>query len=185
MSQPPLQFTPQETGGEVYFDVETLRLSHEVEGAWKNIRAFGLAVALTWDAEKQFREWYEDDASALAEELGRFERIISFNGNRFDFEVLSAYAPVEGLRARSLDLLESLRRKLGFRVSLEKLAEETLGTTKSGSGLKAVEWWRNGEKKRVADYCRQDVQLLVDLVAFARQNGHVVADGKKIDVDWA
>jgi hypothetical protein len=32
---------------EIYLDVETQRLSHEVPGGWANIRAFGLAVAVT------------------------------------------------------------------------------------------------------------------------------------------
>ncbi len=39
---------------EIYFDVETLRLSHEVEGGWSNIARFGLAVAVTWDAQNAF-----------------------------------------------------------------------------------------------------------------------------------
>ena len=34
---------------EIFFDLETLRLSHEVEGGWSNIAQFGLAVAVTWD----------------------------------------------------------------------------------------------------------------------------------------
>jgi hypothetical protein len=40
---------------EVYLDIETLRLSHEVEGGWANIRQFGVAVAVTWDKDNAFR----------------------------------------------------------------------------------------------------------------------------------
>ena len=47
---------------EIYLDAETQRLSDEVSGGWENIRAFGLAVAVTWDARNEFREWYEADA---------------------------------------------------------------------------------------------------------------------------
>jgi len=184
LPQPQLPFTPSDAGGDVYFDLETLRLSGEVPGGWSNIRNFGLAVAVTWDAGRRFREWYEADAPALAAELARFDRIVSYNGNRFDLEVLSAYAEVGGLRKRSLDLLESLRDKLGFRVALDQVAAATLGTAKSGSGLQAVEWWRQGEKRRVVEYCRQDVKLLVDLVEFARRSGHVIVDGSKVEVDW-
>jgi len=39
-----------ETEQDIFFDIETLRLSHEVEGGWSNIARFGLAVAVTWDA---------------------------------------------------------------------------------------------------------------------------------------
>jgi hypothetical protein len=77
-------------------DIETLRLSSEVDGGWGNIRAFGLAVAVTWDKEYSFRRWFEEDALKLITELEQFTHVITFNGNRFDIEVLRAYAPVEG-----------------------------------------------------------------------------------------
>src|SRR6202162_4612970 len=90
---------------EIFFDIETLRLSHEVEGGWSNIARFGLAVAITWDAENRFRRWFEPDAQALISELAQFDRIVSFNGDRFDFEVLRGYHPVNKLSAKSFDLL--------------------------------------------------------------------------------
>ena len=43
---------------EIYLDIETLRLSHEVDGGWSNIRGFGMAVAVTWDKENGFRRWF-------------------------------------------------------------------------------------------------------------------------------
>ena len=49
---------------EIYFDLETLRLSAEVDGGWRNIKDFGLAVAVTWDQEHQFRHWYEGEPKA-------------------------------------------------------------------------------------------------------------------------
>ena len=64
-------------------DIETLRISSEVDGGWGNIRAFGLAVAVTWDKEHAFRRWYEEDALKLITELEQFTRVITFNGNRF------------------------------------------------------------------------------------------------------
>lgn len=169
---------------EIYLDVETLRVSDEVPGGWQSIHQFGLAVAVTWDAEHQFREWYEADAGALVAELGRFARLITFNGNRFDLEVLRGYTPAHELRSRSLDLLACLEAKLGHRVSLASLARETLGSPKTGSGLEAVQWWRAGERAKVIAYCRNDVQLLIDLVSFARQRGYVVVDSRQVPVDW-
>lgn len=169
---------------EIYLDLETLRLSHEVPGRWSNIREFGLAVAVTRDLEREFRHWFEPEAKPLVVELATFARIITFNGNRFDFEVLSHYAPVKKLYERSLDLHADLEAKLGHRVKLEELARGTLGVAKSGSGTKAVEWWRAGQKEKVLKYCEQDVQLLVDLVAFARKNGYVVVDSQHVGVNW-
>ncbi len=170
---------------EIYVDVETLRLSGEVEGGWKNIQAFGLAVAVTWDEQNGFREWFELQAAALVKELLRFDRIVTFNGDRFDFTVLSAYAPVAGLRALSFDLLTDLQKRLGHRVRLESVAAATLGTAKGGSGLDAVRWWREGKRDKVVEYCRQDVKLMVDLVAYARQHSHVKVDSKEVPVTWS
>ena len=169
---------------EIYLDIETLRLSDEVSGGWSNIKDFGLAVAVTWDETNGFRRWYESDAARLLEELKGFRRIITFNGERFDFEVLRGYGDTSKLYPNSLDLLVELKRILGFRVKLESVARETLGKSKTGVGTDAVKWWRAGDKEKVAAYCEQDVQLLRELVTFARANGHVVADGKKVRVDW-
>jgi DEAD/DEAH box helicase domain-containing protein len=173
-----------DTEQDIFFDIETLRLSHEVEGGWSNIARFGLAVAVTWDAENRFRRWFEPDVKALIYELGRFARIVSFNGDRFDFEVLRGYHPVGNLVPKSFDLLADLHRRLGFRIKLDDLARETLGHQKSGNGLEIVQWWREGRKEEVCKYCENDVQLLVDLVEFARRKKYVVVNKRQLPVDW-
>jgi DEAD/DEAH box helicase domain-containing protein len=161
---------------EIYLDVETQRIAEEVQGGWDNIRAFGLSVAMTWDAANEYREWYEPDAGRLIGELRAFDRIVTFNGLRFDLEVLSAYGDVRELRGKSLDLLQDLKRRLGFRVSLQNLAQATLGKGKTASGLDAVKWWRSGDpalRQRVVDYCRMDVEILREVVAYGRREGFV------------
>jgi DEAD/DEAH box helicase domain-containing protein len=173
-----------DTTREIFFDIETLRLSHEVEGGWSKISQFGLAVAVTWDAEKKFRRWFEPDVKPLIAELGQFERIVSFNGDRFDFEVLRGYHPVNQLLSKSFDLLADLQRRLGFRVKLDDLARETLGNQKTANGLEIVQWWREGRKEEVCAYCENDVKLLVDLMEFARKNKYVVVKSRKLPVDW-
>jgi DEAD/DEAH box helicase domain-containing protein len=155
-----------------------------VPGGWGNLRGFGLAVAVTWDRENKFRRWFEEDARKLVAELETFTRVVTFNGNRFDIEVLRAYAPVERLRELSFDVHESLYKLLGRRVKLDQLAQDTLGTAKSGDGLQAVEWWRAGDKERVAAYCEQDVAILRDLVEHGRAKGHVVVSSRQVRVAW-
>ena len=169
---------------EIFFDIETLRLSHEVEGGWSNIARFGLAVAVTWDSHSGFRRWFEQDAKALITEMGQFDRIVSFNGDRFDFEVLRAYHPVDHLMKKSFDLLVDLHRRLGHRIKLDDLARETLGHRKTGDGLEIVQWWREGRKEDVCKYCENDVQLLVDLMEFARKKKYVVVKSRQLPVDW-
>ncbi|HKV06425.1 MAG TPA: ribonuclease H-like domain-containing protein [Candidatus Acidoferrales bacterium] len=165
-------------------DIETLRLSHEVQGGWGNIPGFGLAVGVTWDKENGFRRWYEEDAAKLIAALDDFTHIVTFNGNRFDLEVLRAYAPVEGLRRRSFDVHEELHKLLGHRVKLDQVAKDTLGAAKSGDGIQAVQWWRAGQKERVAAYCEQDVAILRDVVEYGRAKGYVVIASRQVPVKW-
>jgi DEAD/DEAH box helicase domain-containing protein len=139
---------------------------------------------VTWDKENNFRRWFEEDAKRLIGELETFTRVVTFNGNRFDIEVLRAYAPVDRLRERSFDVHELLYKQLGHRVKLDQLARDTLGTAKSGDGLQAVEWWRAGDKERVAAYCEQDVAILRDLVEHGRVKGHVVISSRQVRVAW-
>ncbi len=169
---------------EIYFDLETLRLSHEVPGGWNSISKFGLAVAVTWDITHQFRRWFEPDAAALTAALASFPRIITFNGDRFDFTVLSAYASVAPLRKSSFDLLTDLQAILGHRLKLDDLVRDTLGTAKTGAGTDVIQWWRAGDRERVCKYCENDVKLLVDLVAFARRHGHVRVGSDQVPVNW-
>ncbi len=169
---------------EIYLDVETQRLSFEVTGGWSSIRKFGLAVGVTWDHEHGFRRWFEKDAERLVSELAKFSRIITFNGDRFDLEVLRGYTSIEQLRSRSFDLLADLSARLGHRVGLDSLARETLGRGKTGSGVEAVQWWRAGQQEKVAEYCEKDVRLLIDMVAHARKTGYVVVDSRQVRVNW-
>jgi DEAD/DEAH box helicase domain-containing protein len=69
------------------------------------------------------------------------------------------------------------------------LAQETLGTTKTGDGLQALQWWQDGRVREIIDYCKMDVKLTRDLFLFGRQNGYLIfsnRDRKKqrIPVNW-
>ena len=73
---------------EIYLDVETQRLAHEVPGGWANIRAFGLSVAVTWDEAHGFRTWFEPDAPRLIAEL---ETKMKEAARAFEFEKAAQY----------------------------------------------------------------------------------------------
>lgn len=161
---------------EIYLDVETQKLHSEVPGGWNNIAGFGLALAVTWDDAAGFRTWYEADAAALVQELARFPRVVGYNLLRFDYTVLSAYAPTVHtlLKARTTDMLVDLSNRLGFRPPLQSVAQATLGRSKAGDGLDAVRWYRNGEIDKVALYCQDDVALTRDVHRYGQKQGHVL-----------
>jgi DEAD/DEAH box helicase domain-containing protein len=73
---------------------------------------------------------------------------------------------------------------------LDHLAGETLNLNKSGDGLQALEWFKQGEMDKLSDYCRQDVAITRDLFQYGLKNGHLIYREKKHDrrvrlpVDW-
>ena len=75
----------------ICLDIETQRWAREV-GGWVPER-MGLAVAVTWDPDHDFRDWFEDAAENLVQEMARFDRVVGFNILDFDYRVLAAYVP--------------------------------------------------------------------------------------------
>ncbi|HCU72910.1 MAG: hypothetical protein CL790_01885 [Chloroflexi bacterium] len=163
----------------VVFDVETLRLSHEVDGGWKNIKDFGLAVAVTVDDQNVETVWHEADAHQLICYLNTFPRVIGFNSKRFDLAVLSAYGVVNQLHHTSLDLFEDLQRITGRRkgMSLNNIAHTMFGEEKLlPDGTEAVRLWRSGDQEsraKVIQYCTHDVALTKRILNFGMTHGYV------------
>lgn len=173
---------------EVYYDIETQKSADEV-GGWENIHLMKVSVAVSYSEADGFRRWMEGDVPELIRYLGTFERVISFNGDRFDAVVLSAYGDVSALRARSLDLLVDLKSRLGHRLTLDSLAKATLKVGKTADGIQALRWWKEGNIEDIARYCQADVKVLVDVVAFARAHGYVLYEDKftgerRVPVSW-
>ncbi len=173
---------------EVYYDLETQLSAAEV-GGWNNIHAMRISIAVTWSERDLFRLWDEDSAASLIEYLGSYGKVVSFNGDGFDSRVLSRYGDVELVRRHSFDVLVDLSRRLGHRVSLDSVAQATLGVGKSADGLIALKWWKEKEIDLLAEYCRKDVQVLKDVVYYGRANGHVkysdrYGGSRSVNVEW-
>ncbi|MBZ5497093.1 MAG: ribonuclease H-like domain-containing protein [Acidobacteriia bacterium] len=179
--------------GPLVLDVETQYLSDEVPGGWNSVDKFRIALVVTWDQQSGSRVWYEEDARQLLQEAEKFDPIVTFNGEGFDFRVLSAYGPVDVLYRKSKDMLALLSKKLGFRVKLDSLAQATLGHGKTGSGTECVTWWRSGDpvlRQKAIDYCRMDVELTRDIYLFGKERGYLLIDDarqntrRRVEVSW-
>jgi DEAD/DEAH box helicase domain-containing protein len=173
----------------VYFDVESQKLFEEVGG--RDASRLLLACGVTWStARNDFAVYWEKDASALVSELKSADRVIGFNVIGFDYEVLRPYARNENFRTfRTTDMLVDIYRMLNFRLSLDSIARATLGTTKTADGVQSVEWFRNGELDKVAEYCKSDVDITRRVYEFGRDNGFVHYYSKlgsklKVAVHW-
>jgi len=173
----------------VYFDLESQKLFQEVGG--RDPSKLLLACGVTWSTERNdFAVYWEGDAQALINELKSADRVIGFNIISFDYQVLKPYAPNENFRAiRSVDMLQDIFRTLNFRISLDSVAKATLGATKTADGIQSVEWFRNGELDKVAEYCKADVDITRRVYEFGRDNGFVHYYSKlgsklKVAINW-
>ncbi len=173
----------------VYFDLETQKLFEEVGG--RDPAKLLLACGVTWStARSDFAVYWEKDAAALIAEIKSADRVIGFNILNFDYEVLKPYAQGENLRAiRSTDMLQDIFKTLGFRLSLDSIAKATLGVNKTADGVQSVQWFRDGELDKVAEYCKADVDITRRVYEFGRDNGFVNYYSKlgsklKVVVNW-
>lgn len=173
---------------EVFYDIETQRSAEEV-GGWGNIHLMLVSVAVSWSEEDGYRHWDESATLRLIEYLSRYDRIISFNGDGFDSRVLSHYGDVTVLNKKSFDVLTDLKRRVGHRLSLDSVAQATLGLGKSADGLQALRWWKEGRIDLISEYCQRDVEVLMKIVGFGRNKGFIkfqdkFGTEKTVPVEW-
>ena len=174
----------------VFFDLETQKLFEDVGGR-NNIALMRLACGVTYSTERSdFAVYWESDAPALIAELKSADRIIGFNLKGFDYQVLKPYAPNERLAyLPTLDLMDSLYRVLGFRLSLDSVASATLGIHKTADGVQSVAWFRQGLLDKVAEYCKSDVDITRQVYEFGRDNGFVfylsrLGSKQRVQINW-
>jgi DEAD/DEAH box helicase domain-containing protein len=157
------------------FDLETKCLANEV-GGWSHIDKLGLSAAVLLHVETgEVLHFLEQDADDLIANLLSADHVVGFNVLRFDYTVLRPYGFTSGpeMVDCTTDLLEHIYQALGFRLSLDNLAEATLGIGKSADGLQAVAWFREGKLDKVLDYCEQDVRVTYRLWMHGIQNRQV------------
>jgi DEAD/DEAH box helicase domain-containing protein len=174
----------------LFLDLETQKTAQDV-GGWQNTHLMRVSVVVVFDSiDKDFLIFKEDSIDTLFDLLDRADLIIGFNIKKFDYTVLNAYTNGDLKALPTFDILEDIHKRLGFRLSLDHLATETLDQGKTAHGLQAVEWFRKGEMEKLVDYCRSDVAITRDLFQFGLENGHLIYREKtsgarlRLLVDW-
>ena len=144
--------------------------------------ALDMSVCCIYEYETNTYSSYTKET--LKDMWPKFEKadlIIGFNSDHFDIPVLGKYYSGDLTKIKSLDLLKEVRNSLGRRIKLDIIAEATLGKNKSGHGLEAVKWWRDGEKQKVIDYCIDDVKITKEVYEYALKNKSLkYLDGKEV-----
>ncbi len=171
------------------FDLETQHTFDEVGGR-AHIRRLRMSVGVTYDPDRDiYRAYTEDQVEELIAALRATDRVVGYNLYGFDYEVLHAYTPQRLDSLPTVDMLVHLERALGWRPKLDDVVAATLGERKSGDGLDAVRWFRQGRLDLVTAYCRKDVEVTWKLYDFGRRNRYVqVFDRqyhlRKVPVAW-
>jgi DEAD/DEAH box helicase domain-containing protein len=154
----------------ITFDIESI--SDSVVRGHIDVNEQELIVVAIHDSNtNEYSSYFKEELHTLWPILERADMLIGFNSDSFDIPLLNRYYPGDLSHIRSLDLLSEVQKVLGRRIRLQALAEATLGKGKSGDGLKAGEWWREGKKDEVREYCIDDVRLTRELYEYAIAHG--------------
>ena len=157
----------------VYLDVET-QLSADEVGGWDKIEDMKMSVAVTYQsAAGEYKVYRESDVDTLITDLILADLVVGFNLHSFDYIVLSGYSGFDFQTLPTWDILEKIHATLGFRVSLDNLVIATLDKRKIAEGLKAIEWFKEGDFESLEKYCKKDVELTRELFMVGCKRGQL------------
>lgn len=154
----------------ITFDIESV--SDSIVHGHIDVREQELTVVAIHDSETGiYSSYFKEELPKLWPLIERADMLIGFNSDSFDIPLLNRYYPGDLTHIRSLDILNEVQKVLGRRIRLQSLAEATLGKGKSGDGAKAGQWWKDGEREKVRDYCIEDVRITRALYDYALEHG--------------
>ncbi len=170
----------------VYFDLETQKSADEV-GGWDKIRDMRMSVGVTYStARGDYLIYGPDQVNPLIEELRRADLVVGFNNLRFDYAVLQGHNDFfDPEQVPTLDMLIEVQKTLSHRLSLDSIAQATLGIEKTSEGLQAIKWFKEGKLLEIAEYCCYDVKITKLVHEYGAANKHLYYTnrfGKKLSV---
>ncbi len=155
-------------------DLETQKSFEEVGGRGKN-HLLKISVCGIYDYSRDVYETYEEsELPRLAPLLQSADQIIGFNIKQFDFEVLQPYLHFNIFEIPYYDILEEIDKVIGHKVKLEYVAQATIGSGKSGNGLEALLYYKNGKMDQLKKYCLDDVRVTKEVYDYISKNSKVL-----------
>ncbi len=156
----------------ITFDIETRNLFQDVGS--NDPVDLDISVLCLHDSDTgEYKSFLQEDFNKLWPIIESADAFVTWNGDHFDIPLLNKYYPGDISKIKSIDLMKEVQGVLGRRLKLDSVGEATLGRNKSGHGLDAIEWWRNGEIDKIIKYCIEDVRLTRDLYEYALAQGHL------------
>lgn len=154
----------------VIIDLETKHTFREFSEHEK----LGISVMALFDYSTQQGVVFEEkELSKSFPILENASYVIGYNSNGFDLPVLQAYYPGNILSLSTFDLLEDIRIKIGRRLGLNDMAAATLGKKKTGHGLMAIDYYKEGKIEELKKYCLDDVMITKELFEYGVKYGEV------------
>lgn len=168
---------------EVIFDLETKKIFDDIEGY--NPADLGISIVSVYRREVdekgvekagEMKSFWEEDFAKMWSIFSNADRIVGFNSLHFDVPALIPLAPYDFKKLRHFDLMEHVKGALGFRLSLNAIASETLGHSKIDNGLNAVYYWQEHSKEsllKLKKYCEMDVIVTKEVYDYGLKNGYL------------
>jgi DEAD/DEAH box helicase domain-containing protein len=141
----------------------------------------------------EMKSFWENDLDSMWKYFLQSDRIIGFNSINFDVQVLKSYAPSGFTKLPHFDIMDHVKIATGRRVSLNKIAKDTLNTAKTDSGANAVLYWQKHDPESLAklkSYCEADVLITRDIYDFGLKNKYLKYtdhwnNPRQIEVDFS
>jgi DEAD/DEAH box helicase domain-containing protein len=185
---------------EIIFDLETKKIFDDIEGS--NPADLGISIVSVYrrqldnnlnETNGQIQSFWEEDFSEMWPLFSNVDRIIGFNSNHFDVPALIPLSPYDFKKLNHFDIMDHVKLALGFRLSLNSIATQTINHAKIDNGLNAVDYWRQHTPETLAKlkkYCEADVIVTRDVYDFGLKNGHLKYMDKwntprRLDVDFS
>jgi DEAD/DEAH box helicase domain-containing protein len=165
------------------FDIETKNAFRDI--AKPDPALLDLSLVGIYDSSNDSYDSYlEGDLHRLWPRIERSDAVVGYNSDHFDLPILNKYYPGDLLGVKSIDLMVSIVASLGRRVRLDSVAEATLGKKKTGNGLDAITWWKQGEIEKIRNYCLEDVKITKELYEYALAHRALkcTVDGRIVDI---
>lgn len=169
----------------VVLDLETKKTFREESETSK----LGVTVVALYDyRDNTPKVFTEKELGQLFPILESCSYIIGYNVRNFDVQVLQGYYPGNVGNFPVFDIMDDVREKIGRRLALNELISTTLGKKKTGHGLQAIEFYKEGKWDELKKYCLDDALLTRELFEYGIKNREVFylnEVGKiSIKVDW-
>jgi DEAD/DEAH box helicase domain-containing protein len=160
-----------------YFDLESQRSADEV--GWTNKDLMFMSIGVLYvEPEGRYKIFTEDKVGYLLREMFSCDFIVGYNLLGFDYDVLSYYCDEDQdlwslpTVDMMLDVNDALDRKKSL--GLGNVAEATLGYGKTeGDPTIVFDWYKQGEIKKIAKYCKGDVRVTKETYNYGVENGHI------------